>query len=217
MTAPTATSALPSSESRLANITGETLTREVRGLPLLSLRLPFSISHDLARALHSPGQNLTQRRDVRAGLHTCMIQGGQGIQTGVFPAECWAHRSQGACQACVAFARLSAVAELSRVTASWKVSFPRMRGYFQDNELVLWLFVAESLLIFKESLLQNHCNLTIGWKFVFMDESALVEFGWQCGCPLLLGTRLTLPFFASTVVTADVFSAINVRPRRFPL
>lgn len=56
MTAPTATSALPSSESRLANITGEPLTREVRGLLLLSLLLPFSISRDLARALHAPEQ-----------------------------------------------------------------------------------------------------------------------------------------------------------------
>lgn len=41
------------------------------------------------------------------------------------------------------------VAELSQVTASWKVCFPKMRGYFQD-EMVLWLFVAESLLIVKE-------------------------------------------------------------------
>lgn len=34
MMAPTATSALPSSESRLANITGETLTRE-EGTPAI--------------------------------------------------------------------------------------------------------------------------------------------------------------------------------------
>lgn len=78
MMAPTAMSALPSLESQLANITGKTplpsLARGARGLVLMLSLLPFSmISHDLARVLHSPGQNLTKWSDEMTGLCTSIV------------------------------------------------------------------------------------------------------------------------------------------------
>lgn len=79
--APTATSALPSLESQLANITGKTpLNVTYPRSPLMLLLLPFStISHEFARALYSPGQNLTKWRDEITGQCTTVVMWGRGV------------------------------------------------------------------------------------------------------------------------------------------
>lgn len=83
MTAPTATSALPGSGSQLANITGKsshTTGLESKGTPVDVIASALSKqSHELARALHCPGQKLSPQGDEMPGLFAAvMMWGGQG-------------------------------------------------------------------------------------------------------------------------------------------
>ena len=128
MTAPTAMSALPSLESQLANITGKTVPahpppitcQRNKGISAIPLLLPCPvIHHELARALYSPGQNLTTWSNEVTGPCTLLvIYGGQrALRLVAFLLNAGVHSARWPVRPPVILARLPACSEAELIAA----------------------------------------------------------------------------------------------------
>lgn len=122
VTAPIAMSVLPSLESQLANITGKTVPahpppitcQRNKGISAIPLLLPFPmVNYELARALYSPGQNLTTRSNEVTGPCTLLVmyRGQRALRLMAFLLNAGVHSARWPVRPPVILARLPACSE----------------------------------------------------------------------------------------------------------